>query len=352
MKQIIVCIDGTWNEPGQIIRKPAGFSGEIPTNVYRLWNAYGGVIEGGFRELGTIAQSNSLTLIYVRGVGTQTGWLSKRIQGATGIGTAERVAFAYHLLSKCFTRGDKLYLFGFSRGAFAARSLASMLHHVGVVADTSPDRAREMVDSYRSVTPHSINFVPIEYMGMWDTVGAIPEAGDSVARHDINPTNVRIVRHALALDEVREQYAPEYWRKPPGAKSDVTESWFVGAHANIGGGYADANLSNISLFWILRGAQKAGLDIEPKQVFGYDEERAVDPVDSWREFWKTPFIGTIVKTAGLYKKKRTVQAGQHFHESVLEAISQSRYTPIAVTDRNTILTPQLIEPRTAPWEYD
>ena len=61
MKQIIVCIDGTWNEPGQIIRKPAGFSGEIPTNVYRLWNAYGGVIEGGFRELGTIAQSNSRT---------------------------------------------------------------------------------------------------------------------------------------------------------------------------------------------------------------------------------------------------------------------------------------------------
>ncbi|GMB82880.1 DUF2235 domain-containing protein [Shinella zoogloeoides] len=352
MKQIIVCIDGTWNEPGQIIRPPAGFSGDVPTNVYRIWNAFGGVLDGGSRELGKIDQSNSITLIYVRGVGTQTGWLSKRIQGATGIGTAERVAFAYHLLSKCFTKGDKLYLFGFSRGAFAVRSLASMLHHMGIVAETSPDKARDMVDTYRSVTPHRINSVPVEYMGVWDTVGAIPNAGDSVFKHDINPINVRSVRHALALDEIREQYAPEYWLKPNGSESDVTESWFIGAHANIGGGYADANLSNIALFWILRGAQKAGLKIDARRVFGYEQEKESPPVDSWREFWKTPFIGTIIKTAGLYKEKRKVQPGQRFHESVLEAIAQSKYTPTAVTHEDTMLTPQLMRTRTAPWEYE
>src|SRR5215813_15341806 len=128
--------------------------------------------------------------------------------------------------------------------------------------------------------------VNFDFLGVWDTVGALAFGNSIGAFHHINPGSVRRVAHALALDEERERFEPSYWNKPAGADTQVDEVWFSGCHTNIGGGYCDTNLSNIAFIWVLKAAQDAGISIDLRGLPEFDWNRSHTGArrDSYSEF--------------------------------------------------------------------
>jgi Uncharacterized alpha/beta hydrolase domain (DUF2235) len=181
---------------------------------------------------------------------------------------------------------DEIFLFGYSRGAFAARSLSGLLGSVGLLKrqslpylsvawsyyqafkTRSPDdflkrNARKGIDTHKEVQ--------VDFLGVWDTVGAlgIPvgilgEISDSVhGFHDTTPS--RIVRHgaqALAIDEHRDEFVPTLWTGDLPKDSKIEQVWFAGSHADVGGGYADRELADIPLLWMIDRAKSAGLQVD------------------------------------------------------------------------------------------
>src|SRR5262245_3814825 len=104
--------------------------------------------------------------------------------------------------------------------------------------------------------------INLDFLDVWDTVGALAFGSGIGNFHRINPGNVLRVAHALALDEERERFEPSYWDNPAGSNTQVDEVWFSGCHTNIGGGYYDTNLSNIAIIWVLMAAHDAGISID------------------------------------------------------------------------------------------
>ena len=168
-----------------------------------------------------------------------------------------------------------------------------------------------------------------DFLGVWDTVGALAFGSSIGAFHRINPRCVLRVAHALALDEERERFEPSYWEKPAGANTQVDEVWFSGCHTNVGGGYCDANLSNIALIWVLKAAQDAGILIDLRGLPEYDWDKSHSGArrDSYIEFYnELGLVGAITKTFNLKRGSRAIQPGQRIHRSVLE-IMQDKIAP-------------------------
>jgi hypothetical protein len=209
----------------------------------------------------------------------------------------------YGWLVETFQTGDRISLFGFSRGAYTARSLAGMIGRVGLIDGTGLDKrkraaaARRAYARYRSLrdTPvddawHTgLNFaytpgaqdIPIEFIGVWDTVGAlgvpayigVPDLLRSRERYEfldveLNP-RIPHARHALALDEMRGPFRPTLWTDPaPG--QDIQQVWFPGDHCDVGGGHADKQLSDVALEWMTRQATGAvGLTFDLERIDGF-----------------------------------------------------------------------------------
>jgi len=225
--RLIVCCDGTWNTADQAI------SGHpSPTNVTKLALSIAPEDAAGARQC----------VYYHSGVGTSR-W--KRLSGgAFGVGLSRNVLDAYHFLVDNYESGDLLYLFGFSRGAFTARSLAGLIRNSGILRRENADRIDQAWALYRSAadTPSGVastlfrraySYEPrIQLIGVWDTVGAlgVPALGPRwlkpiVTRinhrwefHDTKlSTRVKGAFHALAIDEQRAAFAPALWHQQPGA---------------------------------------------------------------------------------------------------------------------------------------
>jgi uncharacterized protein (DUF2235 family) len=189
-----------------------------------------------------------------------------------------------------YAEGDSLYLFGFSRGAYAVRVLAGMLSKMGLLRRGLDEMVRFAWDTYSLIgnKEQALEFrnaygryVPrIQFLGLFDTVSAVgsPWKPRRFERTFSNHT-VRTVRHALALDEHRVMFVPNLWkqisepdadldeqRAEPRAATDVRQVWFAGVHADIGGGYAEdeAELSLIPLAWMTREAMTSGLTFRPR----------------------------------------------------------------------------------------
>lgn len=341
-KNILVFMDGTRN-------KPSDARARKDTNVWKLYAAAADTHQG--REH---------VVKYVRGVGTRReeaiespaddlrlhhlrAWnppaqiarralqrvidLPRRLAlkygaSAVGWGVADRIREAYGFLSRHYEAGDRVYLFGFSRGAFEARSLAGFVDAVGLLLREKargPD-ARRLVDKayeiYRRGDRKSLDFlrkflrrmvriaapgpaseerpgsparpaskVELHFVGVWDTVealaiGELELPGKTIRNRDVPivrrhtghhranslPKNVRHGRHALAMHELRCKFEPLLWDEPVGDQQ-IEQCWFAGAHADVGGGYPQgAELSNIALHWIAGEAaalsRKASLPIE------------------------------------------------------------------------------------------
>ena len=284
MNNIVICTDGTWNRPDQTDRDR-----QVPSNVVKLARALAGQTAQGVRQL----------VYYDPGVGTLGPW-DKLWGGVTGAGLALNVRQAYAALGRHYTPGDRVYLFGFSRGAFTARSLGGLVGLCGIpdpdrgdldqiVAEAfriyrrdTPDRAERGLEHARRWSHIADGEVANEvwFIGVWDTVGALGVPVGWFRRRTARPhefhdvtlgEHVRHAYHALAIDERREQFEPGLWAGP-GAEGHVEQVWFPGVHANIGGGYVDAGLSDRALLWMCAKALEAGLAFDADYM-----ARRVDP---------------------------------------------------------------------------
>jgi uncharacterized protein (DUF2235 family) len=277
--RLVVCCDGTWNTPD-----PVKGTVPRPTNVTKLALSITPVDPAGTRQC----------VYYHPGVGTSR-WDHIR-GGAFGSGLSDNVLDAYHFLIDNYEEGDELWFFGFSRGAFTARSVAGLVRNCGVLRRQNLDRIDEAFGLYRAraesprgtastLFRHAYSYEPrVRFVGVWDTVGALGIPVPStralqplvaffnrhLAFHDTDlSTHVDGAFHALAIDEQRKAFLPTLWTQQPGAGDQVLEQvWFSGVHSDVGGGYraAESGLSDLALLWMIEKARGFGLDVTPPPV--------------------------------------------------------------------------------------
>ena len=292
MKRLVCFFDGTWDKPDQ----------QNVTNVVKLRRATLKSDPAG------IAQQAH----YEFGLGTEFSGRLSFLAGALSVGLGGRVRGAYRFLCESFEEGDEIYLFGFSRGAFEARSLAALIATVGLLRQGSLDRIGQAWRHYRRyrdkpqhAKPHrllrSTRFpVPIRCVGVWDTVGTlgIPFLHQGQKSHVRTlPENVAVGLHALAIDEPRGAYRPMLWTRrrdaaSPGAQI-IEQAWFPGSHVDVGGGGAAHALSDAALLWMAeRVGALTGLALD------IDSLRATTAPDAQGE--------QCLPTTGLYRASRLV----------------------------------------------
>ena len=275
-KRLVICCDGTWNTPDQ----EGEGGGPCPTNVTKVALEVAPVGRDGRPQC----------VFYIRGVGTTKG---QRLRGgAFGVGLSRNVIGAYRAVVEAYEPGDELFFFGFSRGAYTARSTVGFIRNCGILTRENAYRIDEAYRLYRDARAHPQGLesrlfrqsfahpVPdrplICFLGVWDTVGAlgIPVRGMGWlnrrwAFHDTGLSSwVGHAYQALAVDERRSAFRPALWtpdRGPDGTPlprpegQTLEQRWFAGVHCGVGGGYQDSSLSDIPLLWMVQRAAAHGL---------------------------------------------------------------------------------------------
>ena len=306
-RRLVLLFDGTWNKP------------ESNTNVEHLRRLIAPLD----------ADGNPQLLNYIPGVGVKRG-LTHLLGGAFGYGLSGNVLDGYRWLCENWQPGDRLYLFGFSRGAYTARSLGGLIRKCGLLRrDARGSVEKALVSSaytlYRDATskpddPAAVEFrashsieIDIHFIGVWDTVGSlgIPLTASwfpyARARYQFHDTELsKIVKYAyqaLALDEHRADFAPTVWTRNPYTvkpgesltskkreQIDIEQRWFIGSHSDIGGGN-DCDgagrkpdpLPELPLAWLQHKAIACGLACTAVPTPEPDADRGV-PRDSYAEF--------------------------------------------------------------------
>jgi len=263
VKRIVICCDGTWSSP----------ESDRATNVLRLARAIRPRAGDGIEQV----------VFYDWGVGSDR----KKLEGGlAGVGIDKNITDCYRFLVHNYDPGDELYFFGFSRGAYTVRSLGGLVRNCGILERGHADRIPDAYELYRKRTRNSHPNAPaavgfrranavanksaIHFLGVWDTVGALgipmPFLGTlgevRYLFHDTEPSSiVSHARHAVAIDENREDFDATLWSPKPGL--DLEQVWFAGAHGDVGGGYRESGLSDIAFRWMLDEAAAVGLAFEP-----------------------------------------------------------------------------------------
>ena len=317
MKRLITCTDGTWNRPGITDRGKL-----VRSNVELMYNA----IHEGKAKDGIIQLK-----LYDEGVGSSTfDKKDKLLGGISGLGIDKNIKDIYKFLMLNFSVGDQIYLFGFSRGAYTARSLAGFIRNCGILKPQNIHLVDEAYELYRSrneyTDPNSDlmkafqnnfsfeNITPIKFIGVWDTVGSLGMPfsfkkqfnHERYKFHDITlDDSIQYAYHALAIDERRKLFKPILWELEESTpnnnlpKQVMEQRWFAGVHCNIGGGYEDAGLSNIALNWLINKAKDTGLnfDLDNLQKLNPKHELIENPHGElrnsrtfeywfWRKVWR------------------------------------------------------------------
>lgn len=263
MARLIVCFDGTWNTPDK---------GDNPTNVVKILRA--------IRNRG--GETPQVTF-YDKGVGTG-GALDRIVGGAAGEGLTINMIDGYRFLANNYVENDEIYIFGFSRGAYTARSLVGFIGLAGLFSSLHLGGDLERaIEIYRNTSLSSnekrkrianlevarSENVRIRCIGVWDTVGSLGIPGDLGRRlvakryyfHDVQLTDqVDVALHAVSIDEKRSAFAPTLWvgrsggasSNAPASHKIVEQVWFPGVHSNVGGSYDDAGLSDVALDWMIK----------------------------------------------------------------------------------------------------
>jgi uncharacterized protein (DUF2235 family) len=344
-KNLVVLIDGTGNEVAT-----------NETNVLRLTRM---LVNAPSRQ----------AFIYDPGVGTQGApttdlmtqqELLKVLGLGIGTGVYDRIGTAYRALVEQYEPDDRLYLFGFSRGAYIARALAGLVGKLGIL-----ERGRDNLIPYAIklyADPRNLSLAAtfsrtfcdrhpeVHFLGLWDTVKSIFqfEPRDFTFTSVVLPrtftnANVRTIRHALAIDERRRFFRTNLWSRPadaPTGGQNVRQVWFAGVHSDVGGGYRDreGSLSTISLAWMVREAQVHGLLVDEgrrDEILGPGSPTQPDPLGTMHEslggWWHVPEL--VPKWARLGPDRtarrklyiprgepRFISEGSIIHASVLERI--------------------------------
>jgi len=299
-KRIVFCSDGTWDSPAS------------HTNVYK------------FFKLLTVSADQMP--FYDDGVGANLGPIRAILGGAFGEGLFQKIKEGYTKISQVYEAGDQLYLFGFSRGAYTARSLAGMISACGLPTKNFTDALVNTVfQAYRDKDDRArllatlggfeMGAAKITMIGVWETVGAlgIPSVLGAVdplkygfLDTSLHP-NVLNAYHALSIDEKRSEFPPTLWTSQPAPGQTVEQAWFSGVHSDVGGGEPSdgsgkTSLSDITLSWMIDRAQRLGLQFAPEAASTYpfplDPKYALDKIHgSWNPLWGFPRRRSIAKDA-------------------------------------------------------
>jgi uncharacterized protein (DUF2235 family) len=253
---------------------------------------------------------------YDDGVGSDGTPFEKLVGGAMGEGLFKKVREGYKQIAGAYAPGDAIFLFGFSRGAYTARSIAGMIAICGLptaglddnLVNTAFQAYREKDATKRAAILATLNKynlfnAQIKMVGVWDTVGSlgIPAlfGGVDPLIYGFLDTNlhpdVLNAYQALAIDERRKQFPATLWIPPtPLVAGQVLEQvWFAGVHCDVGGGYPETGLSDITFSWMLDKAIKLGLQTAPTVAAQYalplDAKNALDTIHkSWNLLWLFP----------------------------------------------------------------
>jgi uncharacterized protein (DUF2235 family) len=296
MKRLVLCFDGTWNEPSD----PT-----LVTNVVKIADTIS------LRDAKGVPQ----ICYYNSGVGTG-GPIDQYLGGIFGVGLKANVKRGLAFLTQNYDAGgdgqppDEIYLFGFSRGAYTARAVAGVLSVVGIPweirdsethwetyrqiaklkakqRDLEPtskkykrleDEVAQIRDQRKKLTTkpstHAPENIRIKCIGVFDTVGSygVPAGfGLGALPHIFTywtrgfhsrriGDHVDVALHAMAIDEMRRPFSPTFWMRKPeeqlGDNQVVEQMWFPGVHSNVGGGYADTRLSDMALAWMISRVQQ------------------------------------------------------------------------------------------------
>lgn len=306
-RRLVLLFDGTWNKP------------ESNTNVERLRRLIAPHDGNGIEQL----------VNYIPGVGVKPG-LTHLLGGAFGYRLSNHVIDGYRWLCATWQPGDVLYLFGFSRGAYTARSLAGLIRKCGLLrrgtdGNVTKDDVATAYDFYRDIgskpddavavafrASHSVE-IEIHFIGVWDTVGSlgIPDTASwfpfARARYQFHDTELsKIVKYAyqaLALDEHRADFKPALWTRNPDTlkagetrtskkpeQIEIEQRWFIGSHADVGGGNARDGagrkpdpLPDLPLAWLQDKAMSADLACGGILLPAIDAGNGV-PRNSYAEF--------------------------------------------------------------------
>jgi uncharacterized protein (DUF2235 family) len=305
------------------------------------------------------------TLVDPAAISVVRKFLSRRLDAAIGLRVRENAIAAYRFLARWYTPGDKIYLFGFSRGAYTVRAVAGMIHFLGLLRPELENLAilawalyandgHVYAVSRRFAGGNRFNrcfgVVPkpsIHLVGVWDTVSSFGWFWDfqTLPYTAGNPSIVHI-RHALAIDERRVCFPANLFFPQNEQCANCKQVWFAGVHADVGGGYPEkeASLAKVPLAWMIREAEELGLllnDVQRAYLMDSKKKPPPDPCGpiheslagcwkaleyfprrSWDESvkrmrWQGPHRGYV----------RPIEPGSVVHASVLERQKRLRYLP-------------------------
>ncbi len=285
VKNIILCSDGTGSKGIQ----------KRGTNVFKLYEAVD------LHGHGVGPNSPKQVAFYDDGVGTESVKLLKILGGAFGYGLSRNVKQLYANLVRTYDKGDRIYLFGFSRGAFTVRTLAGLINTCGIIKrevehdekllDKVEMAYREYRSKYKPIyrqrpkkeiskkkaddfrKKYCVGDEIITFIGVWDTVDAVGVPIDELAKF-INTfiyrfkfvdsilsseKKVKKACHALSIDDERLTFHPVMWNEEDKNEDRIEQVWFAGVHSNVGGGYPKHGMSLVSLDWMMSKAEQAGL---------------------------------------------------------------------------------------------
>lgn len=261
--------------------------------------------------------------------------MQSRIVGqGWGYGLHDNIRDAYKYLMHNYQEGDKVFLFGFSRGAYSVRALAGMLYRFGLLRKGSLNLVpyvSEMYHKYNNI--NNIKNIAGQFkasfcqeckphfIGVFDTVEALGKYykkkifTDATLNHDI-----KLAYHALSIDEKRYPFKPFLWdesKKSP--EQTIEQVWFIGDHSDIGGGHLENDLSDISLRWMLSKAELAGLLLKEKWVNTLLPNPSGKIHNLYNFWWRLIGIIQGFKFNGV---KRIIPENAKLHRSVQERVSQ------------------------------
>ena len=286
-----------------------------------------------YRLLSEVGPAANLMVYYEPGI--QWRGLKRSVEVIAGIGINRQIKRSYLFLARNYRPGDRIFLLGYSRGAFAVRSLAGMIDRVGLVTarhalernvatayrhyQTAPDSDAAL--AFRAAFCHEA--APIEMVGVFDTVKALGLRLPLVWRLSADPhafhnhhlgDSVRHGFHALAYDERRAAYAPLLWDVPGDWSGRVEQMWFPGTHGDVGGqiaGFEAARpLANLPLVWMLDRAEDCGLPLPEGWQARFPADAEAPSVGTWSGWGKMFVIRT--------PRKRMLDPSERLHPSLQE----------------------------------
>ena len=331
----ILCFDGTWSQPDD---ERKAVDRQIETNARRFYEA---VLDG--------PKVPDQIRWYDEGVGTGPNWFERIGGGAFGLGLDMKIQDGYRYLVMNYEPGDRLYLIGYSRGAYSARSLLGMIRKCGLLHREYVAKVPETYALYRKRhivcdCPETMGFrerwskaIPIHFAGVFDTVGSLGVPLSSFATfnkdlycfHDVElDDNVQHAYHAMALDEHRDVFDVSLWDPSMPVDADLEQRWFPGSHSDVGGGVEDRRLSDLPLRWMMERALECGLILDPKQVPMRLERNHLAPLfDSYADFLDGAF--SLVTEPFFRPVGRTYFGNEVLDESVLLRLDEdNEYRPL------------------------